>query len=242
MAPRELAGDRSPTSEQLLDSARVETGQVADRSEPRGAKLDPRLGTDPPHAFELVETAAGTDGGGLNRLDVASGETVAETSLEGPADSIQSLLDGLAGRLIGAQAKFLEEQLTDHPAYRVETYALCNGRRPPDSALRKYLVSGTYRGHRYKNIAITRVGGGPSPSPVSKHFNRASVPRIRASDHHDGPRGLTSWLNYFDKHPERRYVSDGNPRTVTVPKELRDRVDPARLNGATLIPYERKPL
>lgn len=36
-------------------------------------------------------------------LDVASGETVAETSLEGPADSIQSLLDGLAGRLIGAQ-------------------------------------------------------------------------------------------------------------------------------------------
>ena len=36
-------------------------------------------------------------------LDVASGETIAETSLQGPADSIQSLLDGLAGRLIGAQ-------------------------------------------------------------------------------------------------------------------------------------------
>jgi hypothetical protein len=36
--------------------------------------------------------------------------------------------------------------------------------------------------------------------------------------------GLTDWLTHFDKNPEDRFVSDGDPATVTVPATSRDRL------------------
>jgi peptidoglycan/xylan/chitin deacetylase (PgdA/CDA1 family) len=143
-------------------------------------------------------------------------------------------------RLIGAEALFLEKNLTEHPTYRVNTYALCNGRRPKDSLLRQYLISGEYKGHEYSNIAIVKVGGGPSPSPATKEFRPFSIPRIRASDKQETCLGLLGWIRHFDRHPELRYVSDGDPRTVTVPPHLQDTIDPHKLPGASPVLYETR--
>jgi hypothetical protein len=143
-------------------------------------------------------------------------------------------------RLIGAQALFLKRNLTDHPQYQVNTYALCNGRRPQNTQLRKYLVSGEYKGHRYQNIAITKVGGGPSPSPATRNFKRFSVPRIRASDKQETGTGLSTWIRHFDRNPELRYVSDGDPRRVTVPRHLQTKIDPHKLQGASLVLYDAR--
>jgi len=43
------------------------------------------------------------------------------------------------------------------------------------------------------------------------------LPRIQATE-----RELAYWLNYFDKHPGERFVSDGDPNSVTVPTARRD--------------------
>jgi hypothetical protein len=140
--------------------------------------------------------------------------------------------------LIGAQALFLEKNLTKHPNYRVNTYALCNGRRPKNTELRKHLVFGEYQGHKYNNVGITKVGGGPSPSPATKDFQPFSIPRIRASNMMESGTSLSTWIRHFDRHPELRYVSDGNPNRVTVPKRLEAKIDPDKLQGASVVLYD----
>jgi len=45
------------------------------------------------------------------------------------------------------------------------------------------------------------------------------LPRIQAIE-----RELAHWLGYFERNPGERFVSDGDPDTVTVPAELRDRL------------------
>lgn len=142
-------------------------------------------------------------------------------------------------RLIGAQAMFLEKNLTEHPDYRIDMYALCNGRRPQNTELRKYLITGEYKGHQYNNIGIAKVGGGPSPSPATRDFQPFSIPRIRASNMLESGTPLSIWIRHFDLHPELRYVSDGDANRVTVPKRLQTKIDPEKLHGASLTVYDR---
>jgi hypothetical protein len=140
-------------------------------------------------------------------------------------------------RVIGAQARFLEEKITEHPDYRVNTYALCHGGRPKGASLLRYLKNGMSDGHEYINIAILNVGSGPALSPVDRDFNQMSIPRIRASDKGGNKLGISAWIRHFDNHPEDRYISDGDPSIVTVPRELSEKIDPDKLNGADVVLY-----
>src|SRR5436853_290242 len=56
---------------------------------------------------------------------------------------------------------------------------------------------------------------------VSRGFDRTRLPRIQALE-----RDLSAWLDWFDKHPNERFVSDGDPATVTVPTDRRDTLKP----------------
>jgi len=47
------------------------------------------------------------------------------------------------------------------------------------------------------------------------------LPRIQAIE-----RELTYWLTYFDRHPDQRFVSDGNPNTITLPRGVRSEARP----------------
>ena len=60
------------------------------------------------------------------------------------------------------------------------------------------------------------------------------LPRIQATE---GPNGITWWLDILRRHSERRYVSDGDPNTVTVPRNRASAVDKSHLNGARLRLY-----
>lgn len=143
------------------------------------------------------------------------------------ADKIQKYL--------GEQAAFIESIIPD---YKVNTYALCYGGRPKDKELFTFLEKGEYEGKTYKNIAILNVGWDPSVSPIDKDFNPLAIHRIRASETKVDGVGMYDWLAVFDKHPERRFISDGNPDIVTVPKKYEDKVDIEKLNGKELYLYE----
>ena len=65
------------------------------------------------------------------------------------------------------------------------------------------------------------VAGGAAPSPFARSFDAVRLPRIQAIEH-----DLKFWLNHFDRTPEDRYISDGNPDTLTYPVAQKDRLRP----------------
>ena len=102
------------------------------------------------------------------------------------------------------------------PDYKTRTLALPHGVYPPDI---NWVLHGTAKGTTYSHDAVLMVAGGPAPSPFSRNFDPVRLPRIQAVE-----RDLAYWLNYFDKNPGERFVSDGDANSVTVPAASRDRL------------------
>jgi len=115
------------------------------------------------------------------------------------------------------------------PGYQLRTLALPMGAYPQELA---WAIQGNADGVTYRHDAILRVAGGPAPSPFARRFDPYHLPRIQAVESE-----LTFWLRHFDQHPEERFVSDGDPTTLTIPRsrhgELRE------LTGRNLRVIER---
>lgn len=122
---------------------------------------------------------------------------------------------------IGAEAQYLKSAL-NRDDYEINTLALPFGERPKDEAQARYLTAGSWNGVPYKNIAIVNVGWNPAYSPYDNRFDPASIPRIRASEMEVDHVGLYDYLNYFDKHREERFVSDGVAEIITVPENRKE--------------------
>jgi peptidoglycan/xylan/chitin deacetylase (PgdA/CDA1 family) len=102
------------------------------------------------------------------------------------------------------------------PDYRLRTLALPHGAYPRDVS---WALQGTAKGSTYRNDAILMVAGGAAPSPFARTFDPVRLPRIQAVE-----RDLAYWLTYFERRPQERFVSDGDPMTVTIPVGSRDRL------------------
>jgi len=102
------------------------------------------------------------------------------------------------------------------PQYRLRTLALPHGVYPRDVT---WALSGTAKGTTYRHEAILMVAGGAAPSPFARSFDPVRLPRIQAVE-----RDLRHWLSHFDRTPGDRYISDGNPDTLTIPANKRDRL------------------
>lgn len=96
------------------------------------------------------------------------------------------------------------------PGYRPRTLALPMGAYP--RAL-EWALTGGHNGTAYRHDAILMVSGGAAPSPHARVFDAYRLPRIQAVEV-----DIARWLGHFDRHPEERYVSDGDPHTITVPQ------------------------
>jgi len=112
------------------------------------------------------------------------------------------------------------------PDYDVTTMALPLGALPTPPSLATH---GRWKGRSYRFRGVLLVGAGPAPSPFSTSFDRARIPRIRSS--HLPWRGeadfaASYWLRELKRHPERRYVSDGDPATISFPRALEDKLRP----------------
>jgi peptidoglycan/xylan/chitin deacetylase (PgdA/CDA1 family) len=102
------------------------------------------------------------------------------------------------------------------PGYRPRTLALPHGVYPRDV---RWALAGSVNGTTYRHDAILMVAGGAAPSPFDRRFDPVRVPRIQAVE-----RDLASWLAYFERNPGERFVSDGDPETLTIPAGRRDRL------------------
>ena len=137
-----------------------------------------------------------------------------------------------ARRELGLHVKRTQEYL---PGYAVRSLALPCGEFPGDMS---YIIEGSFEGTAYHNEGVLLVGSNPAPSPYSINFKPAALPRVRASEMEVEGLGLYDWMEILHNHPERRYISDGDPDTVAVPEELTEGIDRLRLGDRTLIPYQ----
>jgi hypothetical protein len=108
--------------------------------------------------------------------------------------------------------------------YEIVTFALPLGMWPKN---RQLAWQGTYRGGKtYRKKAVLEVSGGPSVSPFDTKFNPRSINRFIVA-----PGALERQLAAYERNPERRYVSNGDPNTVAIPARMQDRLDRGRLAG-----------
>jgi hypothetical protein len=121
--------------------------------------------------------------------------------------------------VVRAQIAEAQQWIQRHvPDYRIRTIALPHGVYPRDVG---WALRGQAKGTTYEHDAILMVAGGAALSPFSRGFDPTRLPRIQAVE-----RDLASWLAWFDKHPHERFVSDGDPTTVTFPTDRRDKLKP----------------
>lgn len=104
------------------------------------------------------------------------------------------------------------------PGYRFRTLALPFGAYPKDLT---WAVSGEAKGIAYRHDAILMVAGGAAASPYARTFDPYRLPRIQAVE-----RDLAYWLRYFDANPHDRFISDGNPTTITITAAHRPKLRP----------------
>ena len=128
---------------------------------------------------------------------------------------LRGLSDDEVRQAIATGAEVIEELL---PGYKIRTFSLPLGSLPRNEGL---AVRGSWQGQTYGPYAVLLVGANPAPSPFSKEFDPAAIPRIRSSQ--AGWQGeedfaFSYWMNQLERNPGSRYVSDGDPKTVTVPK------------------------
>jgi peptidoglycan/xylan/chitin deacetylase (PgdA/CDA1 family) len=130
------------------------------------------------------------------------------------------------GQIAGAQ-QWIQRHVPD---YRIRTLALPHGVYPRDVA---WALRGEAKGVAYRHDAILMVAGGAAPSPFAKAFDPTHLPRIQAIESDMG-----HWLAYFQKNPGERFVSDGDPSTITIPRGRRDRLKPSLPGGLRVIERE----
>jgi hypothetical protein len=104
------------------------------------------------------------------------------------------------------------------PEYKIRTIALPHGVYPREVG---WALRGSAKGTTYEHDGILMVSGGAALSPFARGFDPTRLPRIQALE-----RDLASWLTWFDKNPHERFVSDGDPATVTVPIDRREKLKP----------------
>jgi peptidoglycan/xylan/chitin deacetylase (PgdA/CDA1 family) len=107
----------------------------------------------------------------------------------------------------------------DVPGYQLRTLSLPMGAYPREL---QWAISGSANGAEYRHDAILMVAGGPAASPYARTFDPYHLPRIQATGSE-----LDRLFADFERRSDRRFVSDGDARTITVPAGAADQIAPA---------------
>ena len=110
--------------------------------------------------------------------------------------------------------------------YDIVTFALPLGMWPKN---RSIAWQGSYRnGKRYENQVVLEVSGGPNVSRFDTRWDPHSVDRFIVA-----PGALERQIAHWQQNPAQRYVSDGDPRTVSYPASMAQYLNREALGGRT---------
>lgn len=121
--------------------------------------------------------------------------------------------------------------------YEFNLLALPFGERPKEDDAREKLKSGSYEGVDYENVAILNVGWRPSYSSYSGSFDQYSILRVQSGD---GKQQMRDYLDAYYSSPGLRFISDGNPDTITVPERRAPKLNQDLVEKFKVITYNDK--
>lgn len=113
----------------------------------------------------------------------------------------------------------------------VDLLALPYGIRPKEQESMDSVIAGAYEGTEYRNAGICNVGWQPELPAYMEGFDPFAINRIRCGD---DPDEAGDWLARMKKNLESRYISDGDPDTVSVSAEKSSLVNEAALGKMKL--------
>ncbi len=121
------------------------------------------------------------------------------------------------------------------PGYKMNFLVYPYGERP-QKELRELAIKGISGGIEYNYTWGLREGqSGASATPGHKDFDPLNVPRVRGSD--NASTDLGWFLKYFEKNPDQRYISDGMPKRISVPKSFEGYIDTEALKDKEVVIY-----
>ncbi|WMJ76111.1 MULTISPECIES: polysaccharide deacetylase family protein [unclassified Sedimentibacter] len=123
------------------------------------------------------------------------------------------------------------------PDYAVETLALPHGSNPKD-AYAGSVMEGEYEGSKYKTIAILDVGWRPAYSPFDTLTDFTSLYRVTASEINVDNCGMYDYFKSYENGNRERFISDGNPDVVTIPKRHEEYLNMEMVGEKTVNIYE----
>lgn len=113
----------------------------------------------------------------------------------------------------------------------------------PRPRLRNYVMQGEYDGVEYRHLWALRVGNTGVPAvPHHINFDPTNVSRVVASDvstYYRVVPDLGHLLRFFERNPHLRFISDGDPYTITVPSHLAHYVNMYALGDKILVVYDK---
>lgn len=125
------------------------------------------------------------------------------------------------------------------PDYIVDSLAYPLGERPIDE-LKPYIANGKYTiedktfDYHYA-IGLREGQSGVSSAPNNINYDPYNLPRARGSEGEDTD--LWWQLKYYKNNPNKKYISDGNPNIIAVPKEYENNINKDSLNEKELYLY-----
>jgi hypothetical protein len=126
-----------------------------------------------------------------------------------------------------------------NPKVKLDVLCLPHGSEPKNKEL---MFDGSYEGTKYHNDWALLVGS--EPFYLTYHYKNPGkvIPRVQvmAYDPEDGAgaEGSDYWLRYFDKHPELKFTSDGDPDTICAPAYMESRLLPDKMpSGVSFVGY-----
>lgn len=125
------------------------------------------------------------------------------------------------------------------PDYIVDSLAYPLGERPIDE-LKPYIANGKYiiedkTFDYHYSVGLREGQSGASSAPNNIKYDPYNLPRARGSEGEDTD--LWWQFKYYENNPNKKYISDGNPNIITVPKEYENNVNKESLNKKELYLY-----
>ncbi len=121
------------------------------------------------------------------------------------------------------------------PDYKMKFLVYPFGERP-QKELRPLALKGSSGGIEYDYVWALREGqSGASATPGHIDFDPLNVPRVRGSD--NASTDLGWFFKYFEKNPDQRYISDGIPNRISVPKSFEGFINREALKDKEIVIY-----
>ncbi|MDR3090678.1 MAG: polysaccharide deacetylase family protein [Clostridiales bacterium] len=140
---------------------------------------------------------------------------------------------GMSAREITKDMAEVEKMVRDNlPGYKMRVAAYPYGHLPSKNCF-EAVLKGEYDGVSYDyDLVLRERKCGYSSLPYSWDFDKFNVPRVRASN--NSTEDLHWCIENYEKHPEKRYISDGDPDVISIPAAFAEKLNLWRLAGKVI--------